>query len=84
MLHRKVLEIYVLCIDYDPRSEVTKEFFASVHNKMHYAVHGKTAAELIYSRTNAQKDFLGLTSWTGCLPKIRYGYCQELSFKRRN
>ena len=68
LFYRKVLEIYALSIDYDPRSEVTKEFFASVQNKMHYAVHGKTAAELIYSRADAQKDFMGLTSWTGCLP----------------
>lgn len=49
-------------------TQVLKEFFASVQNKMHYAVHGKTAAELIYSRADAQKDFMGLTSWTGCLP----------------
>lgn len=69
LFYRKVLEIYALSIDYDPRNEVTKEFFASVQNKMHYAVHGKTAAELIYSRADAQKDFMGLTSWTGCLPK---------------
>lgn len=68
LFYRKVLEIYALSIDYDPRSEVTKEFFASVQNKMHYAVHGKTAAELIYSRADAQKDFMGLTSWTGRLP----------------
>ena len=68
LFYRKILEIYALSIDYDPRSEVTKEFFASVQNKMHYAVHGKTAAELIYSRADAQKDFMGLTSWTGCLP----------------
>jgi len=68
LFYRKVLEIYALSIDYDPRNEVTKEFFASVQNKMHYAVHGKTAAELIYSRADAQKDFMGLTSWTGCLP----------------
>ena len=68
LFYRKILEIYALSIDYDPRNEVTKEFFASVQNKMHYAVHRKTAAELIYSRADAQKDFMGLTSWTGCLP----------------
>lgn len=69
LFYRKILEIYALSIDYDPRTEITKEFFASVQNKMHYAVHGKTAAELIHSRADAQKDFMGLTSWTGCLPK---------------
>lgn len=69
LFYRKVLEIYALSIDYDPRSEATKHFFASVQNKMHYAVHGKTAAELVYSRADAQKDFMGLTSWIGCIPQ---------------
>jgi hypothetical protein len=69
LFYRKVLEIYALSIDYDARSEITKQFFASVQNKMHFAVHGKTAAELIYSRADAQKDFMGLTSWTGYLPQ---------------
>ena len=52
--YRKVLEIYALSIDYDPRSEATKQFFASVQNTMHFAHHGKTAAELIYSRAQVQ------------------------------
>lgn len=69
LFYRKVLEIYSLSIDYDPRSETTKQFFASVQNKMHFAVHGKTAAEVIYSRVDAEKDFMGLTSWTGSLPR---------------
>lgn len=69
LFYRKVLEIYALSIDYDPRSETTKQFFASVQNKMHFAAHGKTAAELIYSRADAEKDFMGLTSWTGSLPR---------------
>ena len=69
IFYRKVLEIYALSIDYDPRTEVTKQFFATVQNKMHYSVHGHTAAEVIYNRADADKDFMGLTTWTGMLPK---------------
>ena len=69
IFYRKVLEIYALSIDYDPRVEITKQFFATVQNKMHYAVHGHTAAEIIYDRANAAKDFMGLTTWTGMMPK---------------
>ena len=69
IFYRKVLEIYALSIDYDPRTEVTKQFFATVQNKMHYSVHGHTAAEVIYNRADAEKDFMGLTAWTGMLPK---------------
>ena len=69
IFYRKVLEIYALSIDYDPRVEMTKQFFATVQNKMHYAVHGHTAAEIIYDRADAAKDFMGLTTWTGMMPK---------------
>ena len=69
IFYRKVLEIYALSIDYDPRTEVTKQFFATVQNKMHYSVHGHTAAEVIYNRADADKDFMGLTTWTGMLSK---------------
>ncbi len=69
IFYRKVLEIYALSIDYDPRVEMTKQFFATVQNKMHYAVHGHTAAEIIYNRADAAKDFMGLTTWTGMMPK---------------
>ena len=69
MFYRKMLEIYALSIDYDPRTEITKQFFATVQNKMHYSVHGHTAAEVIYNRADADKDFMGLTTWTGMLPK---------------
>lgn len=65
----KILEIYALSIDYDPRTETTMQFFKTVQNKMHFSVHGHTAAEIIYERANAEKDFMGLTSWTGALPK---------------
>lgn len=69
VFYRKVLEIYALSIDYDPRAEYTQLFFKTVQNKMHYAVHGHTAAEIIYDRADAQKDFMGLTTWTGVMPK---------------
>ncbi len=69
VFYRKVLEIYALSIDYDPCAEYTQLFFKTVQNKMHYAVHGHTAAEIIYDRADAQKDFMGLTTWTGVMPK---------------
>lgn len=69
VFYRKILEIYALSIDYDPRTETTMQFFKTVQNKMHYSVHGHTAAEIIYERADAEKDFMGLTSWTGALPK---------------
>ena len=69
VFYRKILEIYALSIDYDPRTEATMQFFKTVQNKMHYSVHGHTVAEIIYERADAEKDFMGLTSWTGALPK---------------
>ncbi len=69
VFYRKILEIYALSIDYDPRAESTRLFFKTVQNKMHFSAHGHTAAEIIYERANAEKDFMGLTSWTGALPK---------------
>lgn len=68
VFYRKVLEIYSLSIDYDPRVEMTQKFFKTVQNKMHYSVHGHTAAEIIYERADAEKDFMGLTSWAGPMP----------------
>ena len=69
VFYRKVLEIYALSIDYDPRAEATQLFFKTVQNKMHFSAHGHTAAEVIYQRADANKNFMGLTSWTGGLPK---------------
>ena len=69
VFYRKVLEIYALSIDYDPRTEETKKFFATVQNKMHFSAHGHTAAEVIYERADAEKNFMGLTSWTGAMPR---------------
>ena len=68
VFYRKVLEIYALSIDYDPRVEMTQQFFKTVQNKMHFSVHGHTAAEIIYERADSQKDFMGLTTWAGTMP----------------
>ena len=69
VFYRKVLEIYALSIDYDPRAESTQLFFKTVQNKMHFSAHGHTAAEIIYERADAEKDFMGLTAWNGALPR---------------
>ena len=68
VFYRKVLEIYSLSIDYDPRVEMTQKFFKTVQNKMHYSVHGHTAAEIIYERADSEKDFMELTTWAGAMP----------------
>ncbi len=68
VFYRKVLEIYALSIDYDPRAEATQQFFKTVQNKMHFSAHGHTAAEVIYERADAEKDFMGLTTWSGAMP----------------
>lgn len=68
VFYRKVLEIYALSIDYDPRTEATQRFFKTVQNKMHFSAHGHTAAEIIFQRADAEKDFMGLTTWRGAMP----------------
>lgn len=65
---RKILDIYATSIDYDAKDEKTKEFFKTVQNKMHYAVHGNTAAEIIYNRVDSKKENIGLTSFRGDIP----------------
>lgn len=62
---RKVLDIYATSIDYDPRAEATQRFFQTVQNKMHFAAHGHTAAEIIHERVDADKPVMGMTSWKG-------------------
>jgi len=70
VLYRQVLEIYATSIDYDPRAAVTKEFFQKVQNKLHYAIHGHTAAELIVERADAEKEFMGLLTFRGNQPTL--------------
>lgn len=66
---RKVLEIYATSIDYDPKSDLSREFFKVIQNKMHWASHGHTAAEIIYQRADAGKANMGLTNWPGARPR---------------
>ena len=71
VFYRQVLEIYATSIDYDPKAEVSIEFFKKVQNKIHYAVSGETAAEVIYHRAYAEKDFMGLMIFSGDQPTLR-------------
>ena len=63
--YQKITDIYATALDYDPSAKATKRFFTSVQNKMHYSVHGQTAAEVIYTRADSAKEHMGLTSWDG-------------------
>lgn len=65
---RKVLEIYATSIDYDPSVEASRQFFATVQNKMHWAAHGQTAAEVIHARADGTKPQVGMTNWVGAKP----------------
>lgn len=71
VFYRQVLDIYATSIDYDPKAEVSIAFFKKVQNKIHYAVHGQTAAEVIYNRADAEKDFMGLMTFTGNRPYMK-------------
>lgn len=68
VFYRKVLEIYATSLDYDPRASITQQFFQTVQNKLHWAAHGHTAAEIIFQRANAQLPFMGLTVFKGKKP----------------
>ncbi len=71
VFYRQVLEIYSTSIDYDPKSDISIEFFKKVQNKIHYAVHGETAAEVIYNRVDAEKEFMGVMSFEGTQPTLK-------------
>lgn len=70
VFYRQVLDIYATSIDYDPHADISLEFFKKVQNKIHYAVHGQTAAEFIYNRADAEKEFMGLTTFRGDRPHL--------------
>lgn len=70
VFYRQVLEIYATSIDYDPKAEISILFFKKVQNKIHYAIHGQTAAEVIYARADAEKEFMGLTTFAEHLDRI--------------
>jgi len=71
VFYRQVLEIYATSFDYDPKADVSIGFFKKVQNKIHYAVHGQTAAEVIFSRANAEKEFMGLMTFSGERPYLK-------------
>ncbi|MCC8196531.1 MAG: virulence RhuM family protein [Ruminococcus sp.] len=68
--YQKITDIYSTALDYDPSAKATRRFFAAVQNKLHYAVHGQTAAEVIYDRADSSKENMGLTTWDGA-PKSK-------------
>ena len=87
--YQQVTDIYATSIDYDPRSEITKKFFATVQNKLHYAVHEQTVAELIYNRVENGKPYVGMTNFKGNYVtiddvKIANNYLSEIELQRLN
>lgn len=71
VFYRQVLDIYATSIDYDPKADVSIEFFKKVQNKIHFAVHGQTAAEVIFNRADAEKEFMGLRNFPGSRPYLK-------------
>ena len=87
--YQQVTDIYATAIDYDPRSDMTKKFFATVQNKLHFAVHEHTAAEVIYERVDSEKPLVGMTNFKGSYitkddVKIAKNYLTETELKRLN
>jgi len=87
--YQQVTDIYATSIDYDPRNDMTREFFATVQNKLHYAVHEHTAAEVIYERVDSDKPMVGMTNFKGNYitkddVKIAKNYLSEMELKRLN
>ena len=87
--YQQVTDIYATSIDYDPRSNLTKEFFATVQNKLHFAVHEQTVAEVIYNRVDNEKPFVGMTNFKGNYVtrddvKIAKNYLSEIELQRLN
>lgn len=87
--YQQVTDIYATSIDYDPRNDITKKFFATVQNKLHYAVHEHTAAELIYNRVDNEKPYVGMTNFKGDYVtiddvKIAKNYLSEIELQRLN
>ena len=87
--YQQVTDIYATATDYDPRDEMTKMFFATVQNKLHYAVHKNTAAEIIYKRVDNEKPFVGMTNFKGNYVtkddvKIAKNYLTEIELQRLN
>ncbi len=71
VFYRQILDIYATSIDYDANTKTSIDFFKKVQNKVHYAVHGQTAAEVVYNRADAEKDFMGLATFSGLKPQLK-------------
>lgn len=71
VLYRQVLDLYATAVDYNPKDSKSIEFFEIVQNKLHYAAHGHTASEVIYERADAEKPFIGLTTFKGDIPVLQ-------------
>ena len=89
VLYRQVLDLYATSVDYDPKSFISVEFFKIIQNKLHYAAHGHTAAEIIFERANSDKLFMGLTTFSGNLPaqkdiSVAKNYLTETELKILN
>lgn len=89
VMYRQVLDLYATSVDYDPKSQESITFFKMVQNKLHYAAHGHTAAEVIYQRADATKPFMGLTTFSGAMPtkkdiQIAKNYLSEKEIKVLN
>lgn len=89
VMYRQVLDLYATSVDYDPKSKESTMFFKMVQNKLHFATHGHTAAELIYQRADATKPFMGLTNFSGAIPilkdiKVAKNYLTEEELKILN
>lgn len=84
--YQKITDIYATSLDYDPSAKATKRFFAAVQNKLHYAVHGKTAAELIMDRANHESENMGLTTWEGspCSKIHNYDVLNPINYLNEN
>ncbi|WP_169730088.1 virulence RhuM family protein [Halonatronum saccharophilum] len=87
--YKKITDIYALSVDYDPKSDISRKFFATLQNKLHFAINGHTAAELIAKRADAEKDNMGLTTWKGSKirksdAKVAKNYLTEEELKALN
>ena len=89
VLHRQVLDLYATSVDYDPKADATAEFFKIVQNKLHFAAHGRTAAEVVHARADATKSNMGLTGFDGDRPRkadvsVAKNYLTESELKKLN
>ena len=84
VFYRQVLDIYATSIDYDPHADTSVDFFKKVQNKIHYAVSHQTAAEIMYSRADAQKEFMGLTTFKGKEPHLLFLLAKRQCFQKQS